>query len=464
MLKDIKTLKKLAAVFLTVSCLAGSAGCGPRLINSAVDSDYEVNLELDRNIEATLTVLVPSTDGGIEGRLIDALAQGFKQYYPNVTIKKKADAITDEFYMDTIGTLVQSQTMPDLVYTNTAMYYFCVSKNVVVSLEPYFKASQEAGTLELSDYYEKYFDMGSYEGARYVMPRTADTVVTVYNKSMLEEAGIDPDTDPRMTNDWTWDDFVSVGEELVSYWDGDRTKYARNYPIRQTVFDWESVWNPIMQSFGANAYTDGAVSVDSAESRRFAELYKELVSKKISPSWDSGSMSQFTNGYTAFEFTSGGPTYFQKIELLKDNFDFLPFPLVNGEENAKIGSGFAGWGISSTSKNRDLAWAFLQYMISEEGQLAMYVSGEVSSPSLLRSLTEEKAWAKGYEKLNLEAFTAHEGNKISPAYFKGFDASCVFDIQYALQDFTRNCLTPSLTVEECISRAATALENAVRKV
>ena len=171
-------------------------------------------------------------------------------------------------------------------------------------------------------------------------------------------------------------------------------------------------------------------------------------------------MSQLINGYTAFDFTSNGPDYYQRIELLKDNFDFLPFPLTNGE-NAKIGTGFAGWGISSTSKNRDLAWAFLQYMISEEGQLAMYTSGDVSTPSLLRSITEAGSWARGYEALNLNAYTVHEENKISPDYFKGADPTCVFDIQYALQNFAREALTPSVSTEKCIANALVALTTAI---
>ena len=449
----------IAAVCFALVCSLCCFGCAPTLLDDQ-GSNYEVNINLDKNIKAELTVLVPSTDGGVESRIIDAVAKGFKQHYPNVTVKKKADAITDEFYMETILNLVQSDTMPDLVYTNTAMYYFCVSKKVLLNLEPYFKATAKAGTLDMADYYDNFFDMATYEGGRYVIPRNADSVVTFYNKSMLSEAGINPETDERMTNDWTWDDFVSIGKQLVDFWKTNPNKYARYYPLRQTVLDWESVWNPLMQSFGANALTNGKVTIDSHEAREFVELYKNLVTEKITPSWDSGSMSQFINGYTAFEFSSSGPDYFQKIDLLKDNFEILPFPLVNGEDS-KIGSGFAGWGISGKSKNRDLAWAFLQYMISEEGQLAMYSGGDVSTPSVLRSLTESKAWAKGFEHLNLDAYMAHEDKKISPAYFKSANPTCVFDIQYALQNFTRDALTPSVDTDKCIANAKSALTTAI---
>ena len=59
---------------------------------------------------------------------------------------------------------------------------------------------------------------------------------------------------------------------------------------------------------------------------------------------------------------------------------------------------------------------------------------------------------------------AHGENKVTPAYFKGFDPSHMFDIQYALQTFTRNCLTSNTTAEECIRLAKDSLANAVAEI
>ena len=161
-------MKKIVVWLLALVCAFGMAGCKPVIIDKETDGDYEVNIDLDQNTEGTLSILVPSTDGGRESDIIDVLAKGFKAIYPNVTVVKHADMITDEMYMDTIGTLVQSESMPDLVYTNTAMYYYLVSKKVVVNLEPYFKATEEAGTLDMADYYSEYFNMATFEGKRYI--------------------------------------------------------------------------------------------------------------------------------------------------------------------------------------------------------------------------------------------------------------------------------------------------------
>ena len=461
-----KFFYKATACALGLLSAFGAVGCGKPNLLSGMDQDYDVNINLDPNISATLTVLVPSTDGGVESTIIDTLAKGFKEKYPNVTIQKRADMISDEMYMDTIGTLVQSKTMPDLVYTNTAMYYYLVSKHVIVNLDPFFEATTEAGTLDLADYYDEYFNMATYEDKKYVMPRNADTVVTYFNTEMLEDAGISTsgtNKDSRLSNNWTWENFISVCEDLVAHWDTDRNKYANYYCIRQTVFDWESIWNPIMQSFGANAYENGQVALDSQATRDFAQLYKSLVEKRIVPSWDSGSNSRFTNGNAAFEFSSNGPAEINKTETVKGKFDILPFPLVNGE-NAKIGTGFAGWGISSTSQNRDLAWAFLHYMISEEGQLAMSANGSSTTPSLLRSITEEKTWAREFTNLNLDAFMAHSNKKIISEYFKQLDPSHMFDIQYALQRFARNCLTSTTTIANCISIAVNELQSELNEL
>lgn len=449
-------MKKICAILLCLCFALSFTACAPKIQKGDTSGDYEINLDVDPDITATLDVLVPDSDGRLESDLIDALAAGFKEKFPNVTIRKRPDQISDEMYGQTIGSLQQAGQLPDLVYTNTALYYLLVDKKAVVNLEPYF------ATLNMGDYYEEYFNMGMYEGKRYIVPRNVDTVVTYYNTEMLEAAGIKtsgPNKDARLNNDWTWDDFVSVNEDLVAFWDTDRKdKYTYNYGMRQTVFDWESVWNPIMLSCGAHAFTDGKVSIDSQQTRDFVEMYKKLTADKIVPAWDSGSNSRFEQGTAAFEFMSVGPATVNKMALVKGKFDVLPFPLIG--ENPAVGTGFAGWGISASSAKRDLAWKFLEYMISEEGQMAMIASGVNGTPSVRRSINEEGSWARGFEGLNLEAFTQHAEYKVTPGYFKGFDSSKMLDIQYALQQFTRNCLS-SMSTTDCISTAVSALNTAI---
>ena len=55
--------KILAAVSAAVLSLSLFGGCKPK-INEKPSDDYAVNLNVDKNTEATLSVMVPSGDGG----------------------------------------------------------------------------------------------------------------------------------------------------------------------------------------------------------------------------------------------------------------------------------------------------------------------------------------------------------------------------------------------------------------
>ena len=94
-------MKKILCAFLTLAlfCAVG-AGCRPNIIDKP-DDEYEVNLNVDKNISETLTILVPSNDGGLEESYIEALKPGFKEMFPNVEIKLDRRTISDAKYAGT---------------------------------------------------------------------------------------------------------------------------------------------------------------------------------------------------------------------------------------------------------------------------------------------------------------------------------------------------------------------------
>lgn len=59
----------LCVLTLALFCAVG-AGCRPNIIDKP-DDEYEVNLNVDKNISETLTILVPSNDGGLEESYIE---------------------------------------------------------------------------------------------------------------------------------------------------------------------------------------------------------------------------------------------------------------------------------------------------------------------------------------------------------------------------------------------------------
>lgn len=472
-------MKKIFCTILAVMLVVVAfAGCRPRILEEQ-PTDYPVNIDVDRNTEATLRILVPTTDGGMEEAYINALTPGFQEMFPHVEIELDRRAISDDRYVETIASIVASDEIPDLFYANTVFYYYLVSRNCVRSLEPYYAAEEarynetngEQGLSLETDYYESFFNMSMHDGNRYIVPRSMDSVVTYYNTEFLQAAGISLD-DERLEstteNPFTWDDLMSLSKEVSDFIlsdEGRAAGYNNAYAI-QADFDWEAVFNAVMVSYGSEAFDEnGNVAIDSEETRAMANMLRDAYnSGRIFRSNTSG--SSFANGMCAFHFSSSGPSRMAVNETIADCFNALPFPLIG--ENPAIGCGFAGWGISATASdtNRDLAWQFLKYMISEEGQMALINAG-LATPSIRIDLAEEKQWSKGFDHINLDAWLQWDQYKVSSQFFVTQDPSHTFDIYSALQVFMRNLVDPYLTgsevrsVDMCIQMAEEALTEAI---
>lgn len=458
-----KVLSIIFAVLLSVSVFTA---CKPN-INSSTPDEFEVNLDIDRNTKATISVMVPSGDGGLEEGYITALADGFKSIFPNVTVKLYICDISDQNYASSVNSAIASNDTPDLFYANTGFYYYLVSKNCIVNLEPYYNAAKEKGTLNLeADYYSAFFDMSSYEGKRYIVPRSMDSVVTYYNKDILTAAGIDVENDERLNNNFTWAQFESLLNQVNDYIMSDKAKADGNdkcYAL-DPCFEWEAVYNAIMQSYGANILDkNGNVAVDSAEMRSMATMINTL-SKKGRTVKPYTSNYNFKSGKCAFFFSSYGPAKMNEEVAVRGKFDAVPFPLIG--DNGKIGCGFAGWGISSRSNatQRDIAWQFLNYMISKEGQMTLINKG-LATPSIRIDLAEEKKWSKGFETLNLDAWLVSEDKKVATDYFTRVAPEYMFDMQTAVQQFMWDISDDKKnnSIDYFINGFKTSLQNAIGK-
>lgn len=432
--------KIIAIIFSVLLVFSVFSACGPKIIKGDTDNDYEVNLNVDKNVTATLSIMVPSNDGGLEEKYVTALAEGFKSIFPNVTVKLDIRDVSDTGYASSVNSAIASGNPPDLFYANTGFYYYLVSKNCIVNLEPYYTASKEAGVLNLeADYYSEFFDMSKYNGKRYIVPRSMDSVVTYYNTEILTAAGIDVENDERLNNNFTWAQFESLLNDVNDYLVSEDAKANghNNCYALDPCFEWEAVYNAIMQSYGANILDEnGNVAVDSQAMRNMASMIMDLSQKgrMVKP---YGNNNMFKNGRSAFFFSSYGPAKMNEEVAVRGKFNALPFPLIG--ENGKIGCGFAGWGISSSASatQRDLAWQFLNYMISKEGQMALINKG-LATPSIRIDLAEEKQWSKGFENLNLDAWLVSGDKKIATDYFTKVDSRYMFEMSTAVQQFMLN--------------------------
>ena len=156
-------MKQIIVLVLSIVILFSVVGCGRGTVPPQTGDDFEVNINIDSNIEATLKVSVLSFTSEIQ--LIEDLGKGFNKYFPNVEVK--ADPISGDLYSTIMG-YFNGKKMPDIFQCSNYQMLNFRAAGVALNMDPYIKAETEAGTFDEKDYVEEYWKLGqeNFNGAQ----------------------------------------------------------------------------------------------------------------------------------------------------------------------------------------------------------------------------------------------------------------------------------------------------------
>lgn len=405
-------MKKILSFTLTLLLALGVAtGCGAPTGNSG-SKPSEVNLHPDENVTATLRVAVENYTA--EKKIISEIGEILTAKYPNVTVKIEtiSGGISSQY-----ATWFRNKNVPDILVNNSFDMFTLSDKGLLSDLTPYLEAeaADPESTFDINDYYESYIKMGqaNFDGEQYMIPRSADRVVCHYNKAIFKAAGVDMSL---VRNGWTWDDFMTVCATLRKYYDSKDSMKA--YTLVDPYFTWEAVYNPIFESYGVEYYDEnGEVALESDATENALKFIKSIIDNKYAsrPSVEQAGMAgnkgcMLFHSQAASLMATELSVYYPDAEKVSDYYDVVTMPVIPGHE--KIGCGAAGYSVYDGSENKDLAWQFLKILLSKEGQNIMADSGSNYVPvrkDMADYTNPENHWGKGYEDLNLSAYTYNCG-------------------------------------------------------
>jgi ABC-type glycerol-3-phosphate transport system substrate-binding protein len=404
---------------------------------------------VDQNITENLTISVSAFDS--ENWIIDKLMEGFQEKYHNVTFTK--DPVSGNLISTMMG-YWRSETMPDVfLLTNIEMLNLAKAE-VVLNLKPYIAAETENGSFDESDYNEAFWKLGqlNFDGDQMMVPRTSDQVVCHVNKKILRDAGLSQANMDKIKNGWSWVDFMDVLRELRS----------KNVGGVDSWLNWEAVFNPIFESLGVKYFNfDRTPAIKSDQTSAALELMKELYALN-GDNYSAG----FESGKAAFMFHSMPVSL--AVKSLKavyaaawedDFYDVATFPAVD-PENPKVGAGLSGYAISSTSAKRDLAWKFLKYVISREGQNKIAEAG-MNFPPIRNDMSDPAAnkWGEGYESYNMSAVSWASANAyIAPTTFVLIKPGRSTDLVDAVKTMINNYCGEGYTAQRALQKGYDGLE------
>lgn len=470
-MKKILAIMLATLLFVTLAASCGGSGGSnsEKTSGGQAGESTSANVEVeDKNISATLSIGIPGTNDN-ERAMIECLVDGFNEEYPNVKFSYKTLMINT--YGNNIQRLAAAKNLPDIIWTNSPDIYEVYG--YMEPLDKYITASDAAGHFGEDGYngsfYTEYFDMGKVGNDIYAVPRSCDCVVTFYRADWFEAAGVDM---TKVKNGWTWDDMLEACAKLRAWMDKPEVGMKGVYCLEPNLTSWLSTSVPMLSSFGNEVIDkNGKNVIDGEGTRATLELLRDMVEKRYIPDSQVTVGSGFEQGSCAMYFQSMAISQLANKAVFKNknNLDLVSFPLVgkdvNGEKDysaAKIGAGIAGYCISRTSANKAVAWAFLRYLLSNKGQQAMALNG-LNLASIRKDLSDPKVanWGKGFENLNLEAYTWGSQYKVCPEFFKYAPISAKKGIDTAVRELFNDGTNMKLTVDKAVSNCKKAIDNAL---
>ena len=289
----------------------------------------------------------------------DAIYAAFMEANPNITITREAfDGIQ---MRDVVNTAISSGSGPDLIFYDAGPGFAGVLADAGLLLPLTDYAAQYGWTERVA---APSVEATTLDGVFYGMPLQTDLIGMFYNKTLLDQEGLEVPT--------TLDELVAFcgaakekGYIPIAFadnpgWQGfHQFSMTANQMIgpeamRALLFDNEGSWNTPEIVAAIEAYF-----VTLRDAGCFPDDPAAII-------YDDGN-SLFYNGEALLHTTGSWLTTEIEKQMPDAEIGFVPFPeLPGGKGRVWISGVGSAWFITSTAKNPDAAAAFVDYLFSQE--------------------------------------------------------------------------------------------------
>ena len=355
-------MKKILSVVLCVMLLLSFMSCNRK--QSSADSSASATASAGSTTSASASTTL---------RILTHYDAAFKaaadEYEKETGVKVEIDQASWDTINDTLEVVLSSGSSEyDIIMVdgpNTAAY---AERGYLIPLTDYLTDA------EVATFSPALVDQGTYKGTLYSAPLGDSSTCLFYNVDLLKEAGIDIDWskydgDTRIT----YEELLEIAKEAVKRLDPDGTKGIYGIEIGQVGAVYQM--NLFANSLGGKNISDDGTTVsgviDTEAWKKAAEWYQNLVKEGVFSRGVSigETYSNFYAGKCVFELmTADSYGYCLSGGMSEGSFGWTYQPAFKGHEN-EVATGCGNWalGVSSFSKNKDAAGAFVKYMTYGKG-------------------------------------------------------------------------------------------------
>lgn len=317
-----------------------------------------------------------------EVAIIDEVVKGFKEVQPNATVNLN-NVPSQGDHMQKLSVSFSAGNPPDVWLLNYRRYGQFAASNVI---EPAGPLLAKSAKLKQDMFYDEPIGAFSYGGTLQCVPQNVSSLVVYYNKDLFAKYNV-----PLPQPGWTWEQFLSTAQSLTKDTDGDgkRDIHGLGVPpqiIRLAPFVWQNGGEIV-----DNPDNPTSLALKTGPAREAVQFFMDLqLVHKVVPSEVEEKAedldARFMNGKLAMFMASRVATPgFREITA----FDWDVAGLPQKQKQASILHSDA-YCISAASKHKELAWAFVEYAMSPEGQTRVAALGR-TVPSL-KSVAQSPAF------------------------------------------------------------------------
>ena len=298
--------------------------------------------------------------------VVNSAVKDFNAANPNTPVTVKS--FPQESYNDAIASAAVSGNLPDIldldgpIMPNWAWAGYLSPLTISQDLQGKIIDSAKGV------WNDKLYSVGPYDTSLCFLGR----------KSAFDKAGV---TIPTVDKPWTKDEFMDALDKLSKL---DGFGYAIDMSVWDTAEWWPYAYAPMLQSFGGDIIDRDTLTtadgfLNGSDAVAFGTWFRSLFADGLASQTPGTDGTDFLQGKVPMVYAGGW-----KVLKAQETFgadEVLILPPVDFGRGAKVGGGSWQWAVSASSKNRETATRFIEFLMQDE-YLVRYSDAIGSFPSV----------------------------------------------------------------------------------
>lgn len=306
--------------------------------------------------------------------IIEDVIKRYEKKFPDVKVKY-ISGIQKEDYSEWLSKEVLKGEAPDVFFVLSDDFTSFTQVGLLQNLNTYI---QQDSDFSKDSYYPSSYQAGVVDETTYALPYESVPNLVFVNKTLLEKEGI-----ALPTNDWTWEDFYNICEQVTKDTDGDGKIDqfgVYGYTWKEALF---SNGASLFNEEGTKAFINSEKSIESFKFVRELSALNENATV-TTQSFDEGNVAFCLMQFSQYRAYMPYPWRVKKYS----NFDWDCIMLPSGPNGSNISEvDTLLVGMNEASSHKKEAWELLK-MLSYDVDTQLNIFNLSQGVSVLKEVTQ----------------------------------------------------------------------------